>query len=423
MEMAFKLPSVVVLFFFFAPVNAAPRPAVRTVPQVAVGARYHQCQVSHEDGVIRRDGKRSTLEASGVRPLATAIARLYREYQWIVDYEEPVFTSSLDLCASDVEHGFPGLLPAGTSFRSTYPTPNLGTPSTKTEERILNKIVSDYNRSGNPGKFVVENQGHGRYAVVGRYVEDDDGKVEKNTPILDTTISLPVEPRKVSEALREISDALYKSGVNLSIGNAPNNPDEVLVGGHNLPARVLLLRSVETPGARVEWTLYNNAAYRPDLIHSSDGLAGDWRIYFSPYIAPPGSEPLVYKNTQYGFAFFLPTTWKNYRVLVEKWTGGVSDENQEFVREETGPLIQIRNPRWTESDPYQDIPIMVFTLAQWALVDEGTLGVSAAPFGPGEMGRNDHYVFALPPRYNAADAEGQEEVTDILQHDPLHPLK
>jgi hypothetical protein len=124
METAWKLPCVVAQLFFFAPVNAAPKPAVRTMSQVAVGARHHQCQVLQENGVIRRQGKRSTLEASGTSPLAAAIATLYREYQWIVDYEEPVFTSSVDLCAFDVEHGFPGLLVAGTSFRSTYPTPN-----------------------------------------------------------------------------------------------------------------------------------------------------------------------------------------------------------------------------------------------------------------------------------------------------------
>jgi hypothetical protein len=413
METASKLPYVVTLLFLFAPLNAKPKPDNRSVLQASKGDGYHECLALQDKGTIRREGKRSTLEASGTSPLETAISTLYREYQWIVDYEEPVFTSSVDLCR--FEHG-PGLLPAGTSFRSTYPTPNFGRPSTKTEERVLNKIVSDYNRSGNPGKFAVEKEGYGRYAVVGRSVEDDDGTTEESTLILDTTISLPVRLRKVREALREISDAVHKSGVNLTIGNAPNNPDEVLVGGNNIPARVLLSRSIETPGAGIAWTLHDFGA-------NPEGVARDWRIYFSPYIAPPGPKPLVYKNTQYEFTFSLPVTWKNYRVLVEKWTGGVSDENQKFVREETGPLIKIRNPRWTESDPYQDIPIMVFTLAQWELADEFALIVSAAPFGPGEIGRNDKYVFALPSRYNYADAEGQEEVTDILQHDPLHPLK
>jgi hypothetical protein len=63
---------------------------------------------------------------------------------------------------------------------------------------------------------------------------------------------------------------------------------------------------------------------------------------------------------------------------------------------------------------------MIFTYPQWDLIDKGDLAVSAAPFGPGEIGRNSRYVFALPPRYNFADAIGVDEVIAIMRSNPLY---
>jgi hypothetical protein len=62
---------------------------------------------------------------------------------------------------------------------------------------------------------------------------------------------------------------------------------------------------------------------------------------------------------------------------------------------------------------------MVFTHAQWKFVEQDRIAVSAAPFGPGEIGRNVHYVFALPPRFDYGDAKGREEVQEVLQHKPI----
>jgi hypothetical protein len=136
-------------------------------------------------------------------------------------------------------------------------------------------------------------------------------------------------------------------------------------------------------------------------------------------------KSIVYTNQQYGFKFYLPKSWKGYSIIVTNWEGGVWEPQPDGTginndqRSETGPKILIRNPRWTEDNPYQDIPIMVFTLSQWDLIDKDRLVVSAAPFGPGELGRNCRYVFALPPRYNYADAIGVAEVSDIMRGQPL----
>ena len=111
--------------------------------------------------------------------------------------------------------------------------------------------------------------------------------------------------------------------------------------------------------------------------------------------------------------------------MVTQWEGVMrQDPPLDLPGSVSGPLVTIRNPRWTEEYPYQDILIMIFTKDQWKLVDGGLLVASAAPFPPGEIGRNDKYVFALPPRMiGYADEEGQIEVANILKRNPLHPLK
>ena len=63
---------------------------------------------------------------------------------------------------------------------------------------------------------------------------------------------------------------------------------------------------------------------------------------------------------------------------------------------------------------------MVFTHAEWKLVTEEKLIVSAAPIGPSELGSNARYTFALPPRYNFDYATGWQEVESLVQHKSFH---
>jgi hypothetical protein len=138
------------------------------------------------------------------------------------------------------------------------------------------------------------------------------------------------------------------------------------------------------------------------------------------YPAPNPDNHALYLNTEYGFAFRLPESWADYTIVTQQWEGQMLDSGQEGVPV-TGPEILIRHPLWTESHPRQDIPIMVFTLAQWELVQAEKLGVGAAPIPPSELGRNSQYVFALPARYNFAFPTGWEEVEQILQGHPWRP--
>jgi hypothetical protein len=137
------------------------------------------------------------------------------------------------------------------------------------------------------------------------------------------------------------------------------------------------------------------------------------------------TQSVVYTNKKYGFRFSLPENWRGYSISIAKWEGGDGESYQPgeaMPPPVEGPSIYIGHPLSTESNPRQGIPIMVFTKAQWKLVEEGKLILSAAPVGPSELGRNRKYVFAMPARFNCADVEGQEEVGEILQGHPLHPF-
>lgn len=79
--------------------------------------------------------------------------------------------------------------------------------------------------------------------------------------------------------------------------------------------------------------------------------------------------------TQYGFRFTLPKSWEYYSIVTDQWQGYLMSD-QGDVAPEAGPMIKIRNPRWTSQNPRQDIPIMIFTPAQWNKVQEEELSVN-----------------------------------------------
>ncbi len=135
------------------------------------------------------------------------------------------------------------------------------------------------------------------------------------------------------------------------------------------------------------------------------------------------TNSITYENTQYGFRFFLPETWKDYEIVSDEWEGLALGNTQSDKVVEAGPIISIRHPQWTSQNPRQDIPIMVFTLTQWNALEQDKFHIGAAPIGPSELGRNSKYVFALPARYNYAFPEGYEEVEDILNSKPLQPME
>jgi hypothetical protein len=130
---------------------------------------------------------------------------------------------------------------------------------------------------------------------------------------------------------------------------------------------------------------------------------------------------IEYRNTEYGFSFSLPLSWEGFSIVTQQWesfpnhTNGTASGDTPVY----GPEILIVHPLSTVEHPRQNIPIMVFTMAEWDQVLQAELTVGAAPIPPSELGRNATYVFALPARYNYAFPAGYEEVAKILEGNPL----
>ena len=143
----------------------------------------------------------------------------------------------------------------------------------------------------------------------------------------------------------------------------------------------------------------------------------------SPSASPTGTQTgLLYQNSEFGFSFSLPDSWKGYTIVTSQWQGSSTDTDEKSPAPAiTGPELSIRHPLWTKQNPRQDIPIIIFTLAQWDDLQQDKFHIGAAPINPTLLGKNSKYVFALPARYNYAFPTGYEEVDKILQSNPLHP--
>ncbi len=141
-----------------------------------------------------------------------------------------------------------------------------------------------------------------------------------------------------------------------------------------------------------------------------------------PVLTTQATSSVVYQNARYGFDFSLPENWKGYSLVRGTWKGFANTGPAGDATVAQGPLISIRNPAWTAAKPYQDIPIIIFTLSQWDALLRNKFEVSAAPINPSLLGANAAYVFALPARYNYAFPAGYKEVATIMASKPLTPL-
>ncbi len=117
-------------------------------------------------------------------------------------------------------------------------------------------------------------------------------------------------------------------------------------------------------------------------------------------------------NNVYGFTINFPKDWDLKTELDQNLQG--KDVSTGKIIEQV-PEIIYRNPNWTESKHYEDIPVMVFTLGQWYLVSAGKISLGGAPISPTELSRSNRFVFALPARYNYDYAEGWQEA-DLIAH-------
>jgi hypothetical protein len=220
-------------------------------------------------GVVSRQDKSVAVTANEPRPLAQTVRALGDEYGWVIDFEDPPYYSKSDLVddtAPEWRAAHPnekGVTVVGGGAFQTKFLENADSTSAVEEEHVLETVVSDYNGSGNPGRFSVLNEGNGRFAVVGTHVHDDNGQDQAVTAILDTPVSVQTETRSADKTVRAIlSDLSAKTHTNLGLGTIPMNimlESNVTIGGQNIPARTLLAQTLSALDFKLFWHLYYDA--------------------------------------------------------------------------------------------------------------------------------------------------------------------
>ncbi len=105
-----------------------------------------------------------------------------------------------------------------------------------------------------------------------------------------------------------------------------------------------------------------------------------------------------YKNSQYGFVFSMPLTWKGYFVSEEKWKG-VNRTGESGGSTVRGPLIVISRPPEGSENQASRIVIFVLTLKEWNEFSNGEFRMGTARHGLVKVGNNKRYIFAVPESY------------------------
>ncbi len=117
-----------------------------------------------DDGIVMHNGNTTKVMANDPRPLQRAVESLSEEYGWLVDYEDPIYSDFEAVDRTDPRWvaSHPGVrrrLVGGHKFESEFPEiPKTGL-STTGEKSALEKVVADFNKSGNPGQFMLVDEG------------------------------------------------------------------------------------------------------------------------------------------------------------------------------------------------------------------------------------------------------------------------
>jgi hypothetical protein len=225
-------------------------------------------------GIVEHRGASGILTANNPRPLFQAIDAIGQEYGWTIDFEDPPYQSHFDLVdRTDPEwrSSHPNAKGvtrvAGGAFQSSFPEPST-IVSEDAREQVLRKSVSDYNSSGNPGKFIVRKEAEGRYAVIGVSRKGEAGQDETVPVLLDSPITIPVQQRSAAETLQLIVERLSAtSGVKVLLGSNwlssdPLEDAEVSVGGTKISARTLLSQTLDEAN--------KSRLFRWDLLFDAD---------------------------------------------------------------------------------------------------------------------------------------------------------
>jgi len=220
-----------------------------------------------QDGLVEHHGSSATVLANDPRPLLQAARAVAEEYGWVVDFEDPLYDSKYDTVdTTDAEwraanpNSKGTLSVGGRAFQSSFTEPV--SVSADFPEASLKKIVDDYNKSGNPGRFELTKESDRRFTITGTESSDGSGSTSPKPPLLDTQITIPVKTRNGTETfnlfLQALSDAAHVKVVHGSFMDNLLQNSSVKAGGESVTARSILSSIVSQLNSEYElnWTLF-----------------------------------------------------------------------------------------------------------------------------------------------------------------------
>ncbi len=206
-------------------------------------------------GAVKHGTGTATVTSNSPRPLWIALTTMEREYGWVIDFDDPIFGESETVPDHNPrwEARHPGVLsraPAGAMFQSTYVE---DAAIASSAAKVIEKVVEDYNKSDNPGRFEVRIEGAGHIEVVGH-------PRDPNAPfsdILATPITVAAGTRGSLDALSDLAGVLSSiSGVKVVLGTLPFNfliQAHVVITPGKLPARELLTQIADSSSVQLMW--------------------------------------------------------------------------------------------------------------------------------------------------------------------------
>jgi hypothetical protein len=219
---------------------------------------------SLDSAKVVRGAERTDLQSNQPRPMDATVTALVNEFGWLVDYEDPPYSKNssdvVDMTDPTWQRTHPHDrffgLKGGSFLTHLAPTE---TASEAVPVKTVERIVSEYDQSSLPGRFIVRTGERGRIAVVGVATRNASDAYEQTPVLLDTPIVLTPLTTDLLDALSTITAALTSiSGHRVVVGTSPINlfnQVQCVLPSEKLVSRVAIGQMLDSAPVKLVYSL------------------------------------------------------------------------------------------------------------------------------------------------------------------------
>lgn len=259
----------------------------------------------------------SIINVDDPRPLMRMLDELEQRFGISINYEDPLYQHSDDLVDVTDKVQNPRQRAMNPNVRIMIPRGGQATlevpVSSQLDSATIVNIITNMrlaHEARYPGKFTVHRREAGWY-VEPTSVRGVSGSMAPQTPVSETSISLPEQQRNAAECLDAIlQQAGKKVGVKIGIGMIPAAPfaaSSVKCGANNEPLAVVLARLFSAVGGgqngngNMSYRLLYDATVRMYMLNlrTSVSTPAVQNVQPPPGIAVPQQSPAFVKQQQH----------------------------------------------------------------------------------------------------------------------------